>query len=94
MIGAVKRAVDSERRAGRFILTGSVRADTEARAGAHPLTVREQLARPGHPFLDRLLAGRDPPDLRGYANSPCAAVPRTGELVGRVDAGSPDTSSN
>lgn len=30
VLGAVKRAVDSDPRAGRFLLTGSVRADLEA----------------------------------------------------------------
>ena len=83
VLGAVKRAVDTERRAGRFILTGSVRSDADPalwpgtgrliRVAMHPLTVREQLSRPGRPFLDRLLAAElpaalaDPPDLRGYA---------------------------
>ena len=105
VIGAVKRAVDSERRAGRFILTGSVRADTDPalwpgtgrliRVAMHPLTVREQLARPGHPFLDRLLAGElpapppDPPDLRGYAELALRGgfpEPAT-KLVGRVRDG-------
>ena len=83
VLGAVKRAVDSERRPGRFILTGSVRADTDPalwpgtgrliRVAMHPLTVREQLERPARPFLHRLLAGKVPeppaaaPDLRDYA---------------------------
>ena len=83
VLGAVKRAVDADRRAGRFIVTGSVRADADPalwpgmgrliRIAMHPLTVREQEAVPGEPFLHRLLAGEpppspaDPPDLRGYA---------------------------
>ncbi len=83
VLGAVKRAVDTERRAGRFILTGSTRSDADPalwpgtgrliRIAMHPLTVREQLSRPGRPFIDALLAGdlppvlADPPDLRGYA---------------------------
>lgn len=82
VLGAVKRAVDSERRAGRYILTGSVRSDTDPllwpgtgrliRIAMHPLTVREQAAGPGRPFLERLLAGdlpplpADIPDLRDY----------------------------
>lgn len=83
VLGAVKRAVDVDRRAGRFILTGSVRADTDPalwpgtgrliRIVMHPLTVREQLSIPPRPFLSGLLAAEplilpsDPPDLRGYA---------------------------
>ena len=83
VLGAVKRAVDSERRAGRFILTGSVRSDADPalwpgtgrliRIVMHPLTVREQLSVPGRPLLERLVADElpatptDPPDLRGYA---------------------------
>ena len=80
---AVKRAVDAERRAGRFILTGSVRSDADPtlwpgtgrliRVAMHPLTVREQLSTPPCPFLSGLLSAEplsvpsDPPDLRGYA---------------------------
>ena len=83
VLGAVKRAVDGERRAGRFILTGSVRSDSDPalwpgtgrliRVAMHPLTVREQHSRPGCPFIDGLLAAEppplpsDPPDLRDYA---------------------------
>ncbi len=83
VLGAVKRAVDAERRAGRFILTGSVRSDADPalwpgtgrliRVAMHPLTVREQLSAPPRPFLSALLAVEpltlpsDPPDLRGYA---------------------------
>ena len=83
VLGAVKRAVDTERRAGRFILTGSAQSDADPalwpgtgrliRVAMHPLTVREQISRSGHPFIDGLLSGdppqlpADPPDLRGYA---------------------------
>lgn len=82
VLGAVKRAVDQERRPGRFILTGSVRAEVDPRSwpgvgrvisvDMHPLTVREQLGYDGPPFLDRLLSGElpghvpDAPDLRDY----------------------------
>ena len=82
VLGAVKRAVDAERRPGRFILTGSVRSDADPalwpgtgrliRVAMHPLTVRELVAKPSRPFLGRLLAAEpltlpsDPPDLRGY----------------------------
>ena len=61
----------------------------------HPLTVREQLSRPGRPFIDGLLAAEppplpsDPPDLRDYAEIalrggfPEPAI----ELEGRVRRG-------
>lgn len=83
VLGAVKRAVDAERRAGRFILTGSVRSDADPalwpgtgrliRVAMHPLTVRELVSAEPRPFLSGLLSGEplalpsDPPDLRGYA---------------------------
>lgn len=83
VLGAVKRAVDTERRPGRFILTGSVRSDTDPalwpgtgrliRMAMHPLTVREQRSEPPRPFLSGVLSGdlpatpSDSPDLRGYA---------------------------
>ena len=82
VLGAVKRAVDQERRPGRFILTGSVRAEVDPRSwpgvgrvisvDMHPLAVREQVGYDGPPFLDRLLSGElpghvpDAPDLRDY----------------------------
>jgi len=82
VLGAVKRAVDQERRPGRFILTGSVRAETDPRSWPgvgrvvsvemHPLTVREQVGYDGPSFLERLLSGEIPghvpgaPDLRDY----------------------------
>ncbi|MCY4620591.1 MAG: DUF4143 domain-containing protein [bacterium] len=83
VLGALKRAVDTERRPGRFILAGSVHSDVDPalspgtgrliRVPMHPLTVREQLSHRGRLFLDRLLTGDGPedpgdaPDLRGYA---------------------------
>lgn len=83
ILGAVKRAVDAERRPGRFILTGSVRSDADPalwpgtgrliRMDMHPLTVREQFSRPARPFISGLLnrevpdLSNDPPDLRDYA---------------------------
>lgn len=83
VLGAVKRAVDTERRPGRFILTGSVHSDVDPalwpgtgrliRVRMHPLTVREQLDHQGGLFLDRVLTGEAlevpayTPDLRGYA---------------------------
>jgi predicted AAA+ superfamily ATPase len=76
VLGAVKRAVDTDPRPGRFLLTGSVRTDmnTEAWPGTGRLvriamfgmTVREQLGRlEGNPLIDRLALGSDlevPPD--------------------------------
>ncbi|MCY4175902.1 MAG: DUF4143 domain-containing protein [Acidimicrobiaceae bacterium] len=82
VVGAVKRAVDTERRPGRFILTGSARFDADPglwpgtgrliRIAMQPMTVREQLGRPPAPFFSGLLASEQPgsaadgPDLRGY----------------------------
>ena len=71
ILGAVKRAVDSNPRPGRFLLTGSVRADLEAttwpgtgrlvRLPMYGMTVREQRGRlEGSPFLDRLASGDRP----------------------------------
>jgi predicted AAA+ superfamily ATPase len=68
VLGAVKRAVDRDARPGRFLLTGSVRADLDAatwpgtgrvvRVTMHGMTVREILGSvPGVPFLDRIAAG-------------------------------------
>lgn len=76
VLGAVKRAVDTDRRPGRYLITGS------ARTGAvdhywpgtgrivilqmHPLTVAEQLQRPVRPFIDRVVEG----DLTSAAAAP------------------------
>lgn len=82
VLGAVKRAVDSDPRPGRFILTGSVRADLQGllwpgtgRLIRLPMTVlterernRSDLART--PFLDRLVAG----DLSDRVGSPTLSV--------------------
>jgi predicted AAA+ superfamily ATPase len=65
VLGAVKRAVDSDPRPGRFLVTGSVRADLQqqvwpgtgrlVRVGMTGLTVRELLGRvSAAPFVDRL----------------------------------------
>lgn len=65
LLGAVKRAVDIESRPGRFLLTGSVRAELENQAWPGtgrlirlmmgPMTVAERLGNAGAvPFLDRL----------------------------------------
>lgn len=71
ILGAIKRAVDDDPRPGRFLLTGSVRADLEAatwpgtgrlvRVPMYGMTVREQLGRvEGRLFLDRLASGDRP----------------------------------
>lgn len=84
VLGAVKRAVDVEPRAGRFVLTGSVSADLDSaswpgtgrliRVSMFPMTVRERLGlvdrRPG---LAALLRGEvrlpdERPDLAGYVD--------------------------
>lgn len=82
VLGAVKRAVDRDARPGRYLLTGSVRADLDAptwpgtgrlvRVPLFGMTVAEQLGRSPAPLLDRLARSEplevpaDPPDLRGY----------------------------
>jgi predicted AAA+ superfamily ATPase len=82
VLGAVKRAVDVDSRPGRFLLTGSVRADLEAdtwpgtgrivRVPLATLTVAERLQTGSRPLLDRLVAreplvpAREMIDLRGY----------------------------
>lgn len=82
VLGAVKRQVDSDPRPGRFLLTGSVQAEGDARSWPgvgrvirvemHPLTVAERLGRMPSPLVDRIAANEelrpadDPPDLRGY----------------------------
>lgn len=84
VLGAVKRAVDANRRPGRFLLTGSIRADIDAetwpatgrvvRVDMYPLTVAEQVGSGTRPLVDRLIHGEilspagDPPDLRGYVD--------------------------
>lgn len=68
VLGAVKRAVDRDPRPGRFLITGSVRADLQSetwpgtgrtvRLALYGMTVREQEGRLGRaPFLDRLASG-------------------------------------
>jgi predicted AAA+ superfamily ATPase len=78
LLGAVKRAVDGEPRAHRFLLTGSVRADLEGRAwpgtgrlvriAMLPMTLAERLGNPhAVPLLDRLARGES---LRVPASTP------------------------
>ncbi len=70
VLGAVKRAVDSDPRPGRYLLTGSVRGDL--RAGTWPgtgrvvrlvmygMTVAEQIGRADStPLVDRLVRGEE-----------------------------------
>ena len=67
VLGAVKRAVDTDRRPGRYLITGSARTDAADRSWPgtgrvvmlrmYPLTVAEQQQRPVRPFIDRVLAG-------------------------------------
>ena len=82
VMGAVKRAVDSERRPGRFLITGSARSNTDERLWPgtgrvvmlpmHPLTVAETSGTPPRPFIDRVAAGEElvgegpAPDLADY----------------------------
>lgn len=82
VLGAVKRAVDADPRPGRFLLTGSVRADIEAetwpgtgrvvRVVMLPMTVGERLERTTRPLVDRVMDGdalepaTPTTDLRGY----------------------------
>lgn len=64
VLGAVKRACDTEPRPGRFILTGSVRAETETqtwpgtgrvtRLEMYPLTAGEQYGSTAAPLVDRI----------------------------------------
>jgi predicted AAA+ superfamily ATPase len=82
VLGAVKRAVDRDARPGRFLLTGSVRAELKTatwpgtgrvvRVPMYGMSVRELNGTEGEPLLDRLADGTvpsapdNPPDLRGY----------------------------
>jgi len=73
VLGAVKRAVDSDPRPGRFLLTGSVRAELDAatwpgtgrvvRVAMYGMTVREQLGRAEGPTLLDVLAAGDVPGV-------------------------------
>jgi predicted AAA+ superfamily ATPase len=68
VLGAIKRAVDADARPGRFLITGSVRADLEAagwpmtgrvvRVPMYGMTIKEQLGRLGTPpLIDRIVNG-------------------------------------
>ena len=84
VLGAVKRAVDAKPDPGRFIITGSVRAELDGewwpgtgrvtRLPMFGMTVREQLGIGGPSFVDRVVSGApleaaaNTPDLRGYVD--------------------------
>jgi len=73
VLGAVKRAVDDDPRPGRYLLTGSVRADLDAetwpgtgrlvRVPMFGLTIREIGQTAGTPFVDALVANTYTPHL-------------------------------
>jgi predicted AAA+ superfamily ATPase len=73
VLGAVKRAVDDDPRPGRYLLTGSVRADLDAetwpgtgrlvRVPMFGLTIREIGQTAGTPFVDALVADTYTPHL-------------------------------
>ncbi len=78
VLGAVKRTCDAEPRPGRFILTGSVRAEIEAatwpgtgrvtRVVMFPLAVSEQLGAPVTPLVDRIARGAPITTRAGHPN--------------------------
>ncbi|WP_420623432.1 ATP-binding protein [Candidatus Poriferisodalis sp.] len=67
VLGAVKRAVDTDRRPGRFLITGSFRSDRDDRfwpgtgrvvvLRMYPLSVAEQRQQTQSTFIDRVVAG-------------------------------------
>jgi predicted AAA+ superfamily ATPase len=70
ILGAVKRAVDTQPEPGRFIVTGSARGDMEGelwpgtgrltRISMYGMTIREQIGALGTaPLLDRILLGEE-----------------------------------
>lgn len=77
VMGAVKRAVDADRRPGRYLITGSVRSDVADRfwpgtgrvvtLHMYPLTVAEQHRVAVRPLIDRIVAGES---LAGPAENP------------------------
>ena len=70
VLGAVKRAVDVDRRPGRYLITGSARSDAADRfwpgtgrvvmLRMYPLTVAEQHRLAVRPLIDRIVAGESP----------------------------------
>lgn len=88
VLGAVKRACDTGPAPGRFILTGSVRAEVEASAWPgtgrvtkvkmYPMTIGEQLGLPETPLVDRIA------DDEAWAGTAAAAA---GAVRGSSKAG-------
>ena len=85
LLSAIKRAVDEDRRPGRFLLTGSanlllVPTVSESLAGRmelaqlHPLTEPEKERRPGR-FLSALLNGELKPGVRSEAEPAGPSLP-------------------
>ncbi|MQA27203.1 MAG: DUF4143 domain-containing protein [Micromonosporaceae bacterium] len=96
VLGAVKRAVDDDSRPGRFLLTGSVRADLDSetwpgtgrlvRLPMFGLTIRELEGRnEGSTFLDRLATA----DIDAFA-VPTASPDLSGYVALALRGGYPD----
>ena len=76
-LGAVKRTVDTDRRPGRYLITGSARSDAADRfwpgtgrivmLRMYPLTVAEQHRLAVRPFIDRIVVGES---LAGITKNP------------------------
>lgn len=95
VLGAVKRAVDTDPRPGRFLVTGSVRGDLEGdtwpgtgrlvRLAMHPMTVAERQERPLlAPFVERLT-------VAGSVATPKEAPDLRGYLELALEGGFPET---
>jgi predicted AAA+ superfamily ATPase len=95
VLGAIKRAVDTDPRPGRFLVTGSVRGDLDGetwpgtgrlvRLDMHPMTVGERQRLPGlEPFLDRIAA-------HGTVESPRDAPDLRGYVELAVAGGFPES---
>jgi uncharacterized protein len=100
VLGAVKRSVDADAGAGRYLLTGSVSGQLDAvswpgtgrivRLEMFGLTTRERLRRvEGRPLIEALLGGEvrlpvDRPDLGGYVD--LALLGGFPEVIGLRDA--------
>ena len=77
VLGAVKRTVDTDRRPGRYLITGSARSDAADRfwpgtgrivmLRMYPLTVAEQHRLAVRPLIDRIVANEP---LAGTTNNP------------------------
>ena len=98
VLGAVKRACDAEPRPGRFILTGSIRAETETetwpgtgrvtRMAVYPMTVGERLGAPEVPLVDRIARG-ELAALAARATAAAASLNLRGYLELAVQGGFP-----